>query len=231
MKPILKPTETEVGIIEKKFYKFKGQVPSDMFNFIDRINAALDLPKLEENQVMLLAKFIIYEFATLSMLDIEKAIFKAKAGKLDCNPADYNKLSIDFIGRILSCYTEYKRKQTIIEQAKEVEAKENLKLEYNVDEGKQSFEFIKSCFDKKEEPFIADYCSAFKFMEDEGLINLTNDEKAMFLDLVIEELNEEIRKMKVQRKNPNHLKNLLASKEKIKNECRKRLVIKYFENL
>jgi cell division septum initiation protein DivIVA len=66
-------------------------------------------------------------------------------------------------------------------------------------------------------------------MEDEGLINLTNDEKAMFLDLVIEELNEEIKKMKVQRKNPNHLKNLLASKEKIKNECRKRLVIKYFE--
>jgi hypothetical protein len=229
MKPILKQTEAEVGIIEKKFYKFQGQVPADMFNFIDRINAALDLPQLEESQVMLLAKFIIYEFSTLTMQDIEQAIFKAKAGKLDCNPADYNKLSIDFIGRILSSYTEYKRKQTLVKQAKEVEAKEHLKLEYTVNEGKQSFDFIKSVYEKGEEPYIADWCSAFRYMEDEGLINLTNDEKAMFLDLVIEELNEEIKKMKVQRKNPNHLKNLLASKEKIKNECRKRLVIKYFE--
>ncbi len=228
MKPILKQTETEVGINKTKFYKFKGEVPNEFFNFIDMMNTALDLPQLEETQIMLIAKFIMYEFTTLTMKDIENAIFKAKAGKLDCNPADYNKLSIDFIGRILSSYQEYKKKETLkvkLEQEKEV-----LKIEYTPDDEKEAYLFLKSIYEKGEEPFIANWNLAFKFMEENNIINLSNDEKQIFFEMTIEELKEEIRELKVQKKNYTTLKNILNDVNLLKQECRKRIIKKHFKN-
>ena len=228
MKPILKQTETEVGINNIKFYKFSGEVPNEFFNFIDMINTALDLPQLEETQIMLIAKFIMYEFTTLTMKDIENAIFKAKAGKLDCNPADYNKLSIDFIGRVLNSYQEYKKKEQL--KIKLEQEKEPLKIEYTPDDEKEAYLFLKGIYDKGQEPFIANWNLAFKFMEENNLINLSNDEKQIFFEMTIEDLKAEMQELKVKKKNIHRLKSLLNDKELIKQECRKRIIIKHFKN-
>jgi hypothetical protein len=228
MGQIAKQVANEVGHRETKFYKFKGEVPVDLLKFIDQINTALDLPPLEEPQVMLMAKFVMYEFATMTMAEMEDAIFKAKAGKLNCNAADYNKLSIDFLGRILGAYKEFKEKNNLIVLANELEATN--RLEYTPDLGKKSVEFIESVYEKDgKEPYIANWTSAFKHLEETGVIVLSNDEKAMFLDNVRYEIMEEIELSKKARKVVTGLQNTLSDPKLMKYECHKRLVKKHFE--
>ncbi len=228
MQEIAKQQPEDLGIRETKFYSFRGEVPPDFLNFFDQINTALDLPPLEEAQVMLLAKFVMYEFATFTMADIEDAIFKAKAGKLECNAADYNKLSIDFIGRILNAYKDFKNKNNLI--VLKDKSEEANRIEYTPNEGKQSYEFIKKCYDDNgEEPRIANWNTAFRYMEDEKMIILDNDEKSMFMENVRADIYDEMMFVKAKGKSISHFKKTLSTKSLMKYECRKKMVITHFE--
>jgi len=227
MSQIARQTKQELGINEQKFYVWRGINPPEFLNFIDKINAVLDLPALEEDQVLLIAQFIKYEFCTLTMAEVQDAIFKAKAGKLECNSSDYNKLSIDFLGRILKAYTEYKAKKHLVNKLETNKVKE---LTYTPDEGKSSYEFIKDVYEKdSKEPIIANWGIAFKYMELEGMIVMDNEEKAMIKDMLIYEINQEIAELRKNRKNYKHLAESLNKPDLIKYECRKKMVKTHFE--
>jgi hypothetical protein len=48
--------------------------------------------------------------------------------------------------------------------------------------------------------------------------------------MTIEDLRAEMQELKVKKKNIHRLKSLLNDKELIKQECRKRIIIKHFKN-
>ena len=93
-----------VGTI--KFKDFSPENPhTELLRFLDGLCFKLSLPALEEQQILYIAKFLVQEYKWATMEDIDNAILKAKANKLKgINGADYNKLSIDFLGRILTAY-------------------------------------------------------------------------------------------------------------------------------
>lgn len=234
---------------EVKFYTFKGIPPVDLLRWIDDLNLIMDFAPLSDEQVFVIAKFIMYEFSTLRICDIEEAIFKSKAGKLKCNPKDYGKLSIDYFGRILSAYILERDHQNTI---KEVPEDFNKKLTYYpVDAPKVAYEFIKKCYEvDKKEPYIAYWEFAFFYMEKNGIIKFEDGEKEMFASNVYYELKEvaeskkvkkvELKDEKINVRNVLHIKadekeiesaaKIIKSKKLFQYECRKRMVKLYFES-
>lgn len=229
MNEITKKPESVPGIRIEQFYTWKGVIPKELLVFIDKINLALDLPPLDEEQVLLLARFIMYEFATLTIQEVEDAIFKAKSGKLDCNPADYNKLSIDFMGRILSAYKEYKAKHKLIVD-KTIQDKAPKQLPYSTYEGESAYEFIKGIYEGGKEPFIANWSMAFKYMEEKGILKYNNEEKEEFKQKFILEIQSEIKDRRRNNKNYSDLAKTLENDNYLKYECRKRIIKLYFES-
>jgi hypothetical protein len=228
MNQIITQTNQDLGIRQAKFYTFNGEVPVEMLNFIDVLNTALDLPALNNDQVMLLAKFVMYEFSTLTISEIEKAVFMAKAGKFHgCNSSDYNKLGIDFMGRVLHAYIKNKKNNNLIKEP----VKKEEELFCDINDPKKAYEFIKNIYEKEgKEPFIANWNHAFFYMEKEGKIKLSNDEKNIFAENLHYEMKDEAEKLRKMRDNKHHhLREILKSKILFKIECRKRLVKIYFE--
>jgi len=227
MNQIITQTSKDLGIRQAKFYTFQGEVPVQMLNFIDVLNTVLDLPSLNDDQVMLLAKFVMYEFSTLTILEIEKAVFMAKAGKFEgCNSSDYNKLGIDFLGRVLKAYSDEKKKQELIKQPM-IEDKKNYCC---IDEPKEVYELFVEMYKDKSSLKFGNWNYAFYYMERNGIINLDIDEKKTFFETVYYDIKDEINENRKKRKNSDILIRIISDRNLLAAECRKRLVQKHFDN-
>ena len=71
---------------------------------------------------------------------------------------------------------------------------------------------------------------AFIYMESKKIIEYSNDEKEMFLEVVVEDLKSQIGFLKMKGKSPSHISSILNDKKSLKLECRKRIVKLFFEN-
>lgn len=197
-----KQQPTEVGTI--KFKDFKEDKPDDeLLRFIDGLCFKLSLPALEEQQVIYVAKFLVKEYKWASMKDIDEAILKAKSNKLKgVDGADYNKLSIDFLGRILTAYRPLKGQ---MKQSNELSIESAGKvLEYDSNNPQIAYNHIKAVFlDERETQggkhqfpklMLADWPICYKYLLREGLmIEQTLEDKIEFAEMVREDMLQDLK--------------------------------------
>lgn len=208
------------------------KVPIDLLKLVDKINAILMLEPLSEGEVLILAKFIYSEYKDLTLDDIEDSIFKSKSGKLECNPATYKKLDIDYFGRVLTAYRQYK-----IENNRNIVVKDEPKIaliDYTKEqEEKMSYDFIvKVIKEESRMPFIADWVACYDYLINNNLIFISNIDKKNIVKEVHAEIKAEASRLKQSNKLvyfgfEDQLKN---DKVYMKVESIKKVLYKYFIN-
>lgn len=142
----------------------------------------------------------------------------------------FDKFSTDYVGNVLNKYQQY-----IADQRQKVDrtAPEKFVREpYTPEVGKKQFEFIKKCFEKDgKPPFIANWMDAFKWMEDEKIIELEDIEKEAIKNAVINQMHHEVKERRSKKKDVTNLLQSIETGRGVKYECRKKCVIDYFTNL
>lgn len=194
-------------------------------NSLDRI-ALLYRVKADDVNRMIIINTLVKEYPNYLFEDFNEAFNKHVVGKFSIDDdKPYGDLSTMFICRVLNGYTEYKRKNP-----EKPEPKPQLPIPE--DTPQQAFEFVEKIFNETgEEPLLANWNLAFKHAEDIGLIKLTNDEKHMFMDNVRYELEEDMNYKKVRKINSwVDIRAILENKSLLAFECRKRMLINYFQN-
>jgi hypothetical protein len=181
--------------------------------------------------------FINRNFGLLNLTQIKEAFDLFSADKLkfpDPKFGHYNSFDNTFIGKVLSSYNVYISDYNFRNKHKILKPIETVLIEKpnqtKEEEAKEWFDFVKNESENKREILIADWSLLYWYMEKEGLIDLDNDEKEMFYDILKNELEHEIMTRKSEGIDYSSYKKTLDSKSMMKRECRKRLVVKHFEN-
>ncbi len=209
--------------------------PVSLLDRIDGFSALLSLEPLEEAQILAIANFIYFEFKTLTVDEITDAVYKANSGKLDGDCTAYGKIDIAYFGRILPAYKKYKAKKVLEERAKLKPIEDEGKL-LGVDEKalketeeQNCFEWVAEVYKKDGAlPMIANWNACFNYMERTGLIDMDNDEKAMFMEIEIDSIKQQINDRRAKRLAFGDLSELLNFPVRLKHHCRKQIVQKYF---
>ena len=225
-----------VGTI--KFKDFSPENPhTELLRFLDGLCLKLSLPSLEEMQILYIAQFLVKEFKWASMEDIDNAILKAKANKLkSVNGADYKKLSIDFLGRVLTAYRPIKGE---IERDKALIIESGTKsLEYDNDSPLVAYNHIKSVFQSEQgganafpDLMLADWTICYHYLIEAGkMVEQSLEDKIEFAEIVRADMEQEF-------KNNRTSENSIAFKIKMEKglmkyavaaECIKRLTKAWF---
>jgi len=225
--------KNEIQIAQQENTKLRmfNEIPVELLRLIDKINVILMLEPLSEMEVSILAKFIHQEYKDLTLYEIEDSVYKSKSGRLECNPATYKKLDIDYFGRILTAYRIFKRKENLKKQKQlshlELEQpKED--IEY---EKKMAYEFIDKVFKEENKmPIIANWVKAYDYMLENNLIKVTDSEKLMLKQEVLGEIRANVARLKANGNNFVHLESKLNDKKDIKLQSIRLCIHKYYLN-
>lgn len=194
-------------------------------NSLDRI-ALLYRVKADEINRMIIINTVVNEYPNYLFEDFNEAFNKHVVGKFSVDDdKPYGDLSTMFICRVLNGYTEYKRRNPDKPEPKP-------QLPIPEDTPKQAFDFIEKIFNETgKEPLLANWNLAFKHAEETNLITLTTDEKLMFQENVRFEIEQEMKYKRVRKLNGwIDLREILENKSLMAYECRKRILIKYFND-
>lgn len=226
----------EVGTL--KFKDFTEENPAtELLRFIDGLCFKLSLPPLEEGQVIYIAKFLVSEFKWATMEDIDNAILKAKAGKLKgLNSSDYNKLGIDYLGRVLNAYRLYKAD---LVQSKRVSTPiVPNSLPYDGNSPQIAFKHIKDVFQSEKgglnafpDIMLADWTMCYDYLIKEGkMIEQSLEDKIEFAEMVREDLKQELIDNRVDERSIAFKVKMdkAISKYSVASECIRRLVKAWF---
>lgn len=209
-------------------------IPKPLIETLNKVCFTIGIPaSLGEIELNLIFNHLKKEHGLVRMEEIEDAFSKYSAEKLKFNHLGkevmfiehFGKFDNTFISRILNAYEKYKQEN--------IKPPKRTELDYTPtkEDDETHFKFIAKVFkETKQAPLIANWNAAYLHAEKIGLINLTNDEKGMFMENVIEELKEEKQRLKVQRLNWSSIEETLTTPALLKYECRKRILTKYFEN-
>jgi len=184
-----------------------------------------------EDDFIVIGALLKNQFAHLSAKFLISAFEVYASGKLTAGKEKiehYGTFSPKFVGEVIQAYKEYSAKQ---KQIKRIEPERM--LENNQDpeaEQKRAFDFIKKVYGESSKmPNIANWSDAFKYLEREGLINLTNEDKEKLFIQMTKEAEENIN---AERSLMRPISSFLLDATKpsqIKIECRKRAVIDYLK--
>lgn len=191
--------------------------------------------KCDEINNVLIRQTLQAEFAAMLVIDFNNAFIKHCAGKFVIsekpdNNKPYGDLSCLFICDVLKAFKIYKAKEIAKPQlaapiSKQLEMNTATKEELQ----KEHYEIINDWYNKHGEvPLLANWNEAFIYMWRTKIIVIDADEVEMFKDLVVYNLNAEIKKLKVERANYGHLKNIVENPGLLRMECRKQFIIKYY---
>lgn len=111
----------------------------------------------------ILNNFLVRHYPNKTAEDIMRAFNLYASQELDYKKGVYNNLNPTFIGRIMASFKEYERKEAT--KPKALPPTDLKQLEYNPNEGKESYDNILSYVEKGQEPFIANYIQAYKYIE------------------------------------------------------------------
>lgn len=183
-----------------------------------------DITDAEE---MVIVDLIQTEFNFLSPEEIGRAFKMNASGKYWEIIEAYQTFSPIYVGKILTAYKEWKRKENA--KPKLLEPLKQLP-EAKIDP-KKSFDFIKNVWiNEGKMPIIANWKIAFDYAENKGLIKLTDKQKLK----KYQEKEQQIR-LKIQTdrfKEGNFRKiNIAIDSINIKTECRKDAIFEYLKNL
>ena len=157
--------------------------------------------------------------------------FKIYASGKMKNVEHYNTLSPAFIGKVMTAYEDFRadeihKDKQLKEQRKRIEQQ---KIEPSPEQDKKVFNSIlKHIKENKELPKHPRLLSAWDHAERSGIIKLSNDQKQEFKDQVIEQLKNETIAGNAAL---NITRAQLANEGFIKNECRRRYMEMYFNQL
>jgi len=224
----------EVKIIDTKSCEVFKDEQRDFFSEVwNSVAFTLGIRKhLVDAELNIIYKFLVDYYKTVTLNDIREAFGLYSAQRLDYKTSHFQSLDNVFIGAVLSSYQRYKAQQNLIKPLEQNVAKALPKPKITKEENALHwFEWIEAEVKKGKIPLIADWSAIYWHMEKTGLINLDDDAKEMFIDNVRQDIKDMILKLKAERKDYSIWSKKLIDLKSMKLECRKRMVINYYENL
>jgi len=186
---------------------------------------------LESYQLKIITDFIKENYHHLKLNEIKTAFDLGVKGLLNVEMKHFQSFDSMYVVSIIKAYKEYLQKENAKPKlVAPIEKQIPMTKESKEEQQRKHFEIIDEWVKEKGEvPLIANWSEAFLHMERIELIKVDNDEKQMFLENVIFDLNSERKKLKHEGLNYGHITNMLDSKNLLKKEARKQFIIKYFE--
>lgn len=236
------PVETRV-ITANNLPKISHQTAEDEIkNFFKYAFAMIGLQTdqwPDDLEKMMLVNFARTELTHYTIQELRLAFSFAVTRKFEIDLRHFGKFSPEYLMRIVNGYDKYtseliaeahrrKKAAEFAEQNKIIELTPEQKLE----SGKKQLDFIlKLAEEKNQIPLFIEWSTVFSYMESEGLIRDTKNQKQKFFEQVQKEMLKET-KAKIK---PGRLDHRLREEVKrieageIKSECRKRRIIKWVE--
>lgn len=180
--------------------------------------------QITDAEEAIIIDLITTEYKSLTEQDVAIAFKLNATGKYWKPVEGYQNFSAIFVGKVLSHYKEWKRKQNTIKKI------ETLKeLPEPKSDPKRAFEFICKVWDEEGKlPRIANWKTAFEYAEKEGLIKMSDEEKREAFKKkqaeVQRKINDTRGKLEDYRKLEFDLQPL-----NVKTECRKDAIINYLK--
>jgi len=208
-------------------------LPKDQIETLIQAVAIRYRVKTDQINTTLIRQTLQAEFNNMFVNEFNEAFIKHCAGRfMISKEAEGNKpygdLSCLFVCNVLKAFKSWKQ----AENAKPKLITPDKQLEMPKENIRDAYEFIKKVVDETNNlPIVANWNDAFLYMEQEGIIKIDLDEKIMFSEIVKEDLLDEIKFLKKERKNGyQDLIKILENKKLFAGELRKRYLQKYFEN-
>lgn len=206
-------------------------IPIGLVEILNKVSFSIGISNsLSQTELDLIFNHLKKEHKLVKIEEIDDAFSKYSAEKLKFMHLGkevrfiehFNKFDNTFISRVLNAYEKYKQEN--------IKPEPKPQLPIPEDTPKQAFDFIEKIFNKTgKEPLLANWNLAFRHAEESKLIVLTNEEKAMFQENVRFEIEEEMNYKRVRKLNGwIDLREILESKSLMAYECRKRILINYF---
>ena len=143
---------------------------------------------ISDAEEMVIQDLILTEFKSLDQQEICKAFKMNASGKYWETIEAYQTFSPIFVGKVLTEYKEWKRKEAakpkLIEPAKQLEAPK--------EDFSKHFDYVKREYKEKGILPPANWSGLYCWMEDKGMIKLSNDEKKKIYNQVKSEAELEI---------------------------------------
>jgi|GEM_PF-6039500 len=181
--------------------------------------------KLSDPELGIILEFMQEFYKTLTLKDVSKAFGLYTANRLDFNDSHYQSLDNLFIGKVLDSFKEWQRKENAkpkpIEPAKQLaEPKEDFKAH---------FDFVKRIWESESQlPKMFNVKGLFVWMEDQGMIKLSDPEKVEIFEQVKAETEAQIKNERAKMRPINDLMKDLE-KSNLQNEARRRCIRNYFK--
>lgn len=184
-----------------------------------------DSSRINKEEIEFIINFLKKNFKFFKTENIRTAFELGVKGELDIEMNHYQNFNTMYVSNVLQSYKRWEMKNPPKPEPKP-------QLPIPEDTPKQAFDFVEKIFNETgKEPLLANWNLAFKHAEETNLITLTTDEKLMFQEKVRFEIEEEMNYKRVRKLNGwIDLREILESKSLMAYECRKRILIKYFEN-
>lgn len=183
----------------------------------------VNVEKISNQDLQVIANYLKENYPHVKVGEIKEAFDLGIKSELDIDLNHYQNFSAMYVSNIIQAYKRYKMKHPPKPEPKP-------QLPIPEDTPKQAFDFIEKIFNETgKEPLLANWNLAFKHAEETNLITLTTDEKLMFQENVRFEIEEEMNYKRVRKLNGwIDLREILESKSLMAYECRKRILINYF---
>lgn len=182
-----------------------------------------DSSRINKEEIEFIINFLKTNFKFFKTENIRAAFELGVKGELDIEMNHYQNFNTMYVSNVLQSYKRWEMKHPPKPEPKP-------QLPIPEDTPKQAFDFIEKIFNETgKEPLLANWNLAFRHAEETKLIVLTNEEKAMFQENVRFEIEEEMNYKRVRKLNGwIDLREILESKSLMAYECRKRILINYF---
>lgn len=185
---------------------------------LDSLNVIIDnLQKNEKN---------------LTIDDFNLAFEMGVNGRLGIDLNTYQNFNALYISNVIQAFKRHNAKNHLIKPLEAPQSKELIDAPVLSKEENAKHWYDWMAQEVKESgkiPFIADWQAVYWYLDSNDLIDLDNDAKEMFFDMVKNELEHEVMDRKANNVDYKSFKDTLESESRMKRECRKRIVIKHFE--
>lgn len=212
----------EIVKIVRMNEKSNDEITQSLLYCIELIG--FDPKKSTFESLQFIVNYIRNNFKSIDFNELKEGFEHGVKGELDINLQHYQSFNAMYVANVIQAYRRFKAKKSATPQ----KLKE---LPLPKEEQEVHFNFIKMYFEKtKEPPMLANWNEAFAYAEKHKIIQIPIARKHLIKAEVIDELQRERQRLKVQRLNFNDVDATLNSDSLIAYECRKKILIEYFKN-
>lgn len=180
--------------------------------------------QITDAEEAIIIDLITTEYKSLTEQDVAIAFKLNATGKYWKPVEGYQNFSAIFVGKVLSHYKEWKRKQNTIKKIEPLK-----ELPEPKSDPKRAFDFIVKVWNEEGKlPFVANWKRAFDYAEKEGMIRLSKKEKWELFEKKKKEVKNKINDARNKMQNYRKLE-LELQPLSIKTECKKEAILNYLK--